>query len=71
MAEGAAAVVADQRPLVGGLLVAERVRGGEDRAELVAEDALAGEPGDERAEAAAQRLLRRGRAGPLRAPCCR
>ncbi len=65
MAEGAAAVVADQRPLVDPLAVGQRVRRREDRAELVAEDALAGEPGDERTDAAAQRLLRRRRAGPF------
>ena len=61
--EGAAAVVADQRPLVVGLGVIEWVVRREDRAELLAEDALAGELGDERPEAAAQRPLRQRRAG--------
>ena len=65
VAEGAAAAVADERPLIGGLLVAQWVGRREDRAELVPEDALAGEPGGERAERAAQQLLRGRRAGPL------
>jgi hypothetical protein len=63
VAEGAAAVVADQRPLVGGLRLAQRVCLREDRAELVAEEALAGEPRDQWTETAAQSLLRRCRAG--------
>ena len=42
--ERAPALVAEQRPLVGRFLVAERVGVREDAAELMAEEALAREP---------------------------
>ena len=53
----------DQRPLVGRLLVAQRVRLREDRAELLAEEALAREPREQRPEPAAKQPLGEGGAG--------
>ena len=53
----------DQRPLVLRLLVGERVLRREDRAELLAEEALAGEPRQEPAQRAPQDPLPQGRAG--------
>jgi hypothetical protein len=49
--------VGDQRPLIGRLLGAQRVVGGEDPRELRGEGTLRGEPGEDRAEPAAQQLL--------------
>ena len=59
MPQGAPAVVADQRPLIGGLLRVERVLRRKEGAELLAEDPLVGEQGEEPAQPAAEQPLRR------------
>ena len=65
MPQGAPAVVADQRPLIGGLLRVERVLSRKEGAELLAENALVGEPGEEPAHPAPEQPLRRREAGAL------
>ena len=56
---------ADQSPLVLGLLVGERMARREDGAELLAEEALAREPGEERSDGAAEETLAERRAGGI------
>ena len=63
--EGATAVVADQRPLVGGLGRRQRVGGREHLAELAAKERLGGEPREDAAEAAAQQPLAERQARPV------
>src|SRR4051794_5467613 len=60
--ESASSACADQRPLVLRLLVPERVARREERAELLAEETLAREPREERADRAAEYPLGDGRA---------
>src|SRR3954453_20145219 len=57
--------VGDQAPLVGFLLLAQRMAGREDRRELLAEKALGAEAGGQRPDAAAQDLLAERRAREL------
>src|SRR6476659_144848 len=59
----AAPTGADERPLVLRLLVCERMSRREDRSELLAEEALAREPGEERPDGAAEKPLADRRTG--------
>ena len=63
--ERSPAAGADQGPLILGLLIGERMGGREDGAELLAEEALAGEAREERADRAAESA---GRGVGLAAP---
>src|SRR3954469_11456054 len=64
--DGAPATRADERPLVLRLLIRERMSRREDRSKLLAEEALAREPGEERPDGAAEKTLAdRGTGGVL------